>query len=241
MNNPHSVTDTPVADDPSADETFYPLSPLHGEEADFTIPNRRRRHIWDAGGHIWKPHQLAEWEKRLAFVNPETIKKTFLATTQLVPSVQHENEMYPKDAQGARFAALSCRRLNEIVYCDLVKFPRTSVKQQKPVLGLLFYCGSSKITALFPLGTDESSSKTLEHCFEFVRDFGCPTELRSDYANNLCKAKSWKRFTGIVLVTPATNEPNKSQSNYVERAWQDIQRRGGTRIQGVDGPKGATI
>jgi len=189
-------------------------------------------YIWDTSGHHWKPHQLAEWQKRLAFVPDEAIKKTFIATTQLVPSIQHENELYPKDAQGARFPILSCRRLKEAVYCDIVKFPRITEKQTRLEMGLLFYCEKSKITAIYPLGYEESASKTLEYCFEFIRDFGCPTELHSDFANNLAKSNSWKRLAAMTLIRPHTNEANKSQSNYVERAWQDIQIRG-KRIQAV--------
>jgi len=127
VNDPSKAVD-PADSAELLDEPLFPLSPLDGDSMDY---------IWDTSGHHWKPHQLAEWQKRLAFVPDEAIKKTFIATTQLVPSIQHENELYPKDAQGARFPILSCRRLKEAVYCDIVKFPRITEKQTRLEMGLL--------------------------------------------------------------------------------------------------------
>ena len=80
------------------------------------LPSKRRRFIWDPIEHKWTDYQLQEWKKRLGLKCKDTnsnkiIKKTFLATTQLVPSVQHENHEVPKEAKGTRFPILNCLRL----------------------------------------------------------------------------------------------------------------------------------
>jgi len=104
-----------------AEEIINPLwlTPT-GDFQDAFVPHKRRRYIWNPSRHIWKPYQLAEWEKRLAFVPELTIKQTFLATMQLVPLVQHKNELFPKNAQQARFPILANRRLKKCAYCDVV-------------------------------------------------------------------------------------------------------------------------
>ena len=91
----------------------------------------KRKYLWDATSHIWKAHQLAEWKKRLCCNTDETVKKTFLATTQLVPSVQHENESIPKDHHVARFPMLGCRRLKEAVFADIVYHEVSSKQKQQ--------------------------------------------------------------------------------------------------------------
>ena len=188
----------------------------------FTSVSTRRNYLWDATSHVWKAHQLEEWKKRLCCANDESVKKTFLATTQLVPSVQHENETYPKDAHISRFPMLSCRRLKEDAYVDVVNH---EVGKSK-FYSLLIRCGKSKIVALYPLGRDQKAGKTLEYLYEFCRDFGIPRTIISDYAQNLSKSEAWKRFTRLLLVKLKSSEPHKHNQNTAERAWQDIKRRG---------------
>jgi hypothetical protein len=80
-----------------------------------THRTKRRKCVWDASSHLWKSYQLAEWKKRLCTSDDNMVKKTFLATTQLVPSVMHENQNYPKDHHVARFQILAHRRQEETV------------------------------------------------------------------------------------------------------------------------------
>jgi hypothetical protein len=188
-------------------------SPIETESVDveFTIPRSRQRYIWEeATSHNWRPHQLAEWHKRLGCANDEVIKKTFLATTQAVPSVQHENELLPKNTRISRFPILAHRRLKEVVSCDIVWLDDN---KKKPAM--LFYGESSKILAIYPLKTC-SSGKTLEVLWEFVRDFGAPRVLLSDHANNLCKANNWKHVCLVTSIKQRTSEPGKHSSNTVE-------------------------
>ena len=68
-----------------------------------------------------------------------------------------------------------------------------------------------------------ASAQTLQVLMEFLCSYGCPTVIHSDHANNLCKADSWKCLSALCLIKPHMNEPNKSQSNHVEHAWQELQ------------------
>jgi len=130
----------------NTDARCCPLGPEPECSLHNALPQCRRRCIWDPIKHNWKPHQLKEWQRCFGLVNEETLRKTFMATTQFVPSVQHENELFPKQAQGARFPILSCLRLKEDVHCDIVESPQTG--KQKLKKALLFCACKSKATAL---------------------------------------------------------------------------------------------
>jgi hypothetical protein len=182
----------------------------------------RRYYTFDATGHAWKPDQLATWQKRLAAANPEVVKKTFLATTQLVPSVKHENEQFPKDYHVTRFPMLSNRRLQETLYTDVVEHLEGNAR----VYNMMAYTSKSKIKAIYPMGRKATSNKALEALMSFCRDFGIPEEIKSDYANNLSKSKAWQRFARLMVLRISSSEAEKQNQNTVERAWQDIQRKG---------------
>lgn len=183
----------------------------------------RRRFLWDVTKHNWLPHQLAEWKRRLAVTSDDTVKKTFAATTQLVPSLRHENEQFPKDAHISRFPHFPARRLREIMYCDVVEYPLTGKRGKQ--YALLFYGEKSKITATYHLGKTQASAQVLAHMYEFVRDYGCPDTFKSDYANNLSQSDKWRRFTRVTFTKIESSEAGKKSSNRVERAWQDLQRK----------------
>lgn len=184
----------------------------------------QRRYVWDPEGHNWKQYQLVEWQRRLGGIPEETVKKTFMATTQLVPSVRHENELIPKNAQGHRFPMLSVRRLRETVYCDVVPF-RSNPKQTKDDNILMFYGDKSKICAVYYLGKNTSSASVMKHVWEFTRDYGAPETLASDFANNLAAGEAWKRWGAYTQAHITPCEANKHQQNKVERAWQQVQAR----------------
>jgi hypothetical protein len=217
-------------DEVEEDYKFCPATDPAGDEplGEYFMPKiRRRRYLWDAEGHHWKPNQLAEWSKRLGEASVETVKKTFLATTQLVPSVRHENETIIKDYHVPRFPMLTPRRLREPVFCDIVEFPKDH-NETKKTSGLLFYGGKSKILMLYPFGSNKtiSAAKGLEYVYEFIRDFGCPDILYSDFANNLTKAASWIRLGRLTQIKIKSSEAYKHEQNTVERAWGSLQAKG---------------
>ena len=200
----------------------------------FTPVRVRRRFLWDSSEYNWKPYQLAEWKKRLCYTSDEAVKKTFAATTQMVPSLKHENEQFPKDCHVTRFPFMNVRRLKESVYCDPVELPlgpNDKIKQY----ALMFYGGKSKIKAIYHLGKDLSATRILGHMYEFVRDFGAPTTFASDFANNLAKSSAWVRFCRVSFTKIHASEAGKHESNSVERAWQDVQKRG-MHIMRTQGP-----
>ena len=124
----------------------------------------RRVNLWSPVRHLWKPYQLAEWKHQLECSDTEGVQKTFLATTQLVPKVRHENEQYPKDYHIARFPLLSQRRLSEAMYCDTVELVSGKEKFQ----ALLCHCDQSRISAIYPLGKHKSAAKTLQALYEIM-------------------------------------------------------------------------
>jgi len=73
--------------------------------------------------HIFCSLQLWTWTPPLDLNVFYVVVKTFLATMQLVPSVQHENEIFSKNFQQSRYPILANRHLKEKAYCDIVELP----------------------------------------------------------------------------------------------------------------------
>jgi len=182
----------------------------------------RRNYVWDATSHLWNADQLTMWKKRLVAPTDEVVKKTFLATTQLVPSVRHENEHLPKDYHVQRFPMLFNRRIKETLYCDIVEWKVMKTKYY----AFLCYTSKSKTLAIYPMGKRPTSNKALEALTSFTRDFGIPCTIKSDYANSLSKSVAWKRFARVMQTELKESEANKHNQNHVERAWQDLERKG---------------
>ena len=181
---------------------------------------KRRRYLWDAMNHNWTPEQLEVWKDRLCCANTEQVKQTFRATTQLVPSVQHENETFPKTSHVARFPMLACRRLHEDIHYDKVELTRTSRSVE---YGIVFYGKKSHILALYHVGKTVTSHKCLTAMWEFTRDFGAPTCIRPDFDVSL-KGPEWQRFTRLTLCELKPTEPHK-HNKVVERVWGDLKMR----------------
>ncbi len=66
----------------------------------------------------WNPAILKCWNERFCGIPENLVKKTLRHTTQLVPSVPHENALYPLRSFIKRFPALKVRRLQEHVWTD---------------------------------------------------------------------------------------------------------------------------
>ena len=190
----------------------------------FSVVNRRRQRLWDASDHKWHPDQLTEWKKRLCLANDLQVKKTFLATTQLVPSVAYENETFPKQQHTARFPFLATRRLKEIVYCDPVCLNKHDGNKSKQ-WGMLFYSEKSKLKAFYKLSEQGDAGRNLETMYEFILDYGLPTAFKSDWASTIANSKEVKKFVKIHNCDVLASEGHLHNSP-VEKAWQDLQRRG---------------
>jgi hypothetical protein len=182
----------------------------------------RRRYVWNPIKHIWKPHQLLEWRRRLCAFDDEVVKNTFLCTTQLVPNVQHENQAYPKDHHVARFPILAHRRLNETVYADPIEYLVDGTKEY----ALFISCKVSKLRMIYPLGRKKSSKKMLDALYDFVREYGVPRTLYSDYGADCNISDAWKRFARLLVIPQRNSEPHHHESNLVERSWQEVKQRG---------------
>jgi hypothetical protein len=209
---------------PHFDEELLELERMYVPGASPSKLRRRRwDYLWDKTDYIWKPHQLSEWRKRLTCANDETIKKTFMATTQLAPSLKHENEEFPKDYHVPRFPMLNCRRLKEAVYVDVIYL---GDKLKKEIPAILFCGGNSKLQALYSLKANPTAVNTLERAYAFVRDYGAPTHFITDSASNLSLAEKWSRFCRLIVTHLRSTEAWKQQQNLVERVWQDLQKRG---------------
>jgi hypothetical protein len=125
---------------------------------------KRRRYLWDDMNHNWTPEELEVWKDRLCCANTEQVKQTFCATTQLVPSVQHQNETFPKTSHVATFPMLVCRRLHEDIHYDKVELTRTSRFVE---YGIVFYGKKLHVLALYHVGKTVTSRKCLAAMWEF--------------------------------------------------------------------------
>jgi hypothetical protein len=208
---------------PTANLLATPKVGLTEPMDEFHAAKRRRLPIWEPNEYIWKPHQINEWKKRLT-CGEEAVKKTFMATTQLVPSLKHENQTIIKDYHVPRFPMLSCRRIDDTFFCDIVEW----TEDNKPQKGMLFAGERSKYWAFYPMGKEASSAKALDIWMEFVRDVGAPRKIVSDYASNLSQSEKWKRWTKMTLVKVSSTEAHKHNQNYVEQCWQDLKYRAHT-------------
>jgi Reverse transcriptase (RNA-dependent DNA polymerase) len=215
-----------VATGPLLHEYQKDLKPF-SEYEDSTIT--RRVNLRDPTfGHSWKTHQLAEWRERLGFVSEEVVKKTFLATTQLVPSVKHENEDNPKDFHVSRFPFLKSKLLRETWYIDPVEV--NLGPKAKREYALVCYGDKSKACFYFILGTAQTAEGVLACLWEFTRDIGSPDTIKSDYATNLVQNNAYKRFMRLTLIKLEASEADRHNQNHVERKWQDLKRHAETII-----------
>jgi len=183
----------------------------------------RQNLVCNPSGHQWKRDQIREWQERLGHIPEDVVKKTFLATTQLVPSVQHENELFPKNKHVALYPILKHRRICETAYMDVVEHKARGPRAQAQY-GLLIYTNKSQALAYYwkPNGKKPDSLQTLVWLYEFMRDFGCPHTVITNGANELVKTKKWKHF-GALLHINMRISGDKKESNTVERAWQSLQ------------------
>jgi hypothetical protein len=174
--------------------------------------------------HNWTPEQLEVWNDRLCCANTEQVKQTFRATTQLVPSVQHENETFPKTSHVARLPMLAWGRLHEDSRYDKIELTRTfrSVKN-----GIILYGKKLHVLALYLIGKTVTSHKCLTSMWEFTRDFEAPTCIRPDFDVSL-KGPEWQRFTCLTLCELKPMEPHK-HNMVVERVWGDLKMRSCTK------------
>jgi hypothetical protein len=163
---------------------------------------KRRCYLWDAMNHNWTPEQLEVWKDRLFCANTEQVKQTFCATTQLVSSVQHENETFPKTSHMARFPMLACRRLHEDIHYDKVKLTLTSRSVE---YGIVFYVKKLHVLALYHVGKTVTSHKCLTAMWEFTWDFGAPTCIRPDL--DVSKALSGKVSPALLYVNSNQRSP----------------------------------
>jgi hypothetical protein len=161
-----------------------------------------------------------EWKRHLCASSEEIVKNTFLATTQLVPSVQHENEAYPKDHHVTQFPILSHRRLKETVYADPVEYEVNGSMEY----ALFVACRESKVWVIYPLGKAKTAHITLDALYDFVCKFGVPQTLYSDYGANCNKSVAWKKCAQTLVTAQKTSEPHHHESNYVERSWQTVKQ-----------------
>ncbi len=158
--------------------------------------------------------------KRLCTTSAQVVKQTFLATTQFVPSVVHENQAYPKDHHVARFPILAHRRLKETVYADPVEY----TVDNTTFYALLVACRNSKVRAIYPLGKQKTAKNSLEAMQDFVREYGVPQTLYSDFGADCNQSNAWTQFARQLVVPQRTSEPHHHESNYVERSWQHVKQ-----------------
>jgi hypothetical protein len=112
---------------------------------------------------------LKYWSYRLNWSPHDKIKQTFTNTTQMAPTVEHEERNLPRNHRKTRFPWAHPRRINEPAYCDLLIDNRNNHSHN--YIGVLFEFVRSKRLAFYPITTKDQAKDCLNKLFI---DYGCP-------------------------------------------------------------------
>jgi hypothetical protein len=137
-------------------------------------------------------------------VTKEVVKKIFMAITQLVPSVKHENEENPKDFHVSRFPFLKSKLLHETWYIDPVEV--SMGPKVKCEYALVCYGDKSKACFYFMLGANQTPESILTCLWEFTRDIGVADTVQSGFATNLVQNSAYKHFMQFTLIRLEASE-----------------------------------
>jgi hypothetical protein len=183
---------------------------------------------WDEQGMVAKPHRgrrmsfwtrdrLDEWGARLGYRSHDIGKKTFQATTQLVPGVDHENSDYPKQHFQVRFPFMRPRFLNEVVYSDTYKW----LESGRYRYGQVFFACKSKYAKYYPLKREADAYQAFE---DFITDVGAPTRFVTDNAQAEARSNRVRDVLRKYHIQWGTTEAHRQHKNRAERFIQEWKR-----------------
>ena len=169
------LEELPVVTLTDGDKPYEPFARLHS----------RRRPI------VQEPQ--IDWKRCLGFIPDHVVKKTLLATTQLVPTVESETREIMRDHFQTRLPELKVCRINDT--CFVNTFFSSSVPSVRGYACFKLFCFKrTGLDVLFLMHRRSQSPPTLARLI--TECGGAPTQLKSDNAPEQNKTKSgchtWK-------------------------------------------------
>jgi hypothetical protein len=185
--------------------------------------------------HEWDDGLLKDWSYRLNWSPHGKIKQTFSNTTQMAPTVEHEERNLPRNHRKTRFPWARPRRLNKPAYCDLLTDNRSNHNHK--YIGVLFEFVRSKRLAFYSITTKDQAKDCLNQLFI---DYGCPSAIYSDCDNVLSAGSGFRKAASVVKLSvhPASEvvkdstyikcvptSPHHQERNRVERYIDHVKQR----------------
>ena len=161
---------------------------------------------------------LHEWKFRLATQDSNLVEKTFQSTTQLVPSIQAENSVYPKAVQKTRFPFFRPRYLDEDCSMDPVEIKIDG----KKVYMMVFMYHTSKFAVAYKMTSKNGTVEVIKRLFT---EYGVPTKLIADGDTCGVKYEQVKKLLTTYFCKWGATEPHNQQQNKVERMIRNIKER----------------
>jgi hypothetical protein len=154
---------------------------------------------------------IAEWQRRLAMVPEDIIRRTMDCTTQYYMNAEIENRQNPRDHVKSRFPGLRCKRQNEAVASDTF-FPAV-VSNRGNTCSQFFTTLSSDRWSVYPLKSEDQNGIALQ---DYIRTIGAPTAMRTDNARSEL-GPIWTKHLREVCTASETTEPHHPWQNPAER------------------------
>ena len=154
---------------------------------------------------------IQEWQKRLAMLPEEVVRKTLENTTCFYLHVDNDHRDDPRRHYKSTLKGIRHRRRNEIVATDTF-FPSVN-SSQGHTCSQFFVGQTSNKWAVYPLKKESQNFTALQdHC----RDEGLPEAIRSDNAKSELGAK-WTNYTRDHCIRQESTAPHSPWMNFAER------------------------
>ena len=152
----------------------------------------------------------------------DTIKKTFLATTQYARKGAFPG-MFMKHLIKSPNPALHIPRRHEAVATDTVYAPNGTPAIDNGSTAAQIFIGRTS-GHIHVEGCGKSDKMFVKMLYDCIRKFGAMDTLISDSAKAEISNKV-KDLLRTLFIDDRQSEPHNKNQNFAERAWQDIQRR----------------
>lgn len=154
---------------------------------------------------------IIDWKRCLGFIPDHVVKKTLLATTQLVPTVESETREIMRDHFQTRLPELKVCRINDVCYVDTFF---SSVPSVRGYSCFNLYCFKrTGLDVLFLMHRRSQSPPTLA---KLITECGAPIKMKSDNAPEF-KSKKWMSYLEDYTISPAFTEAHHPNQNLAER------------------------
>lgn len=152
-----------------------------------------------------------DWKRCLGFIPDHVVRKTLLATTQLVPTVESETREIMRDHLQTRLPELKVRRMNDTCHVDTFFSSIPSVRGY--TCWNLFSFQKSGLDAAYLMHRRSQSPSTLTR---MINEFGAPRQLKSDNAPEF-QGKKWTAQLVSMSISSVFTGPHHPNQNLAER------------------------